>query len=685
MTHNLQIALQWAAAGAAVFPVEIVATAKGVEKKPRIKWRDNSTTESEIIRKWWGMWPDSVTGIDLAKTGLVVLDGDRHGGPDGVEALSQLFKEHRLDASAIPMVVTQGHGRHAWFKQPTDVDPLGNRDKAVRDAGINVRGHGGFVVAPGSRLSNGGDYIRLPGTPSTLESFKNGSIPILPPALVELLRAPKAPQQTNNILPPSGSREQSYAEAALRNQANALAAMPPESGRNNELNTAALKLGHQVAAGRIDQAAVEQALYRASEANGLIRDTSPSAVRNTISSGLKAGMTEPSPPLRDRPRNGGARMATLAENTEELLSICAANVKMKVITWLWQGRFAIGKLGLIVGLPDEGKGQTLCYIISQVTTGGAWPMNEGFCPQGNVLIFSDEDDAADTLVPRLAAAGADLERVEIIRMVKSEKRERVFSLVDDLPLLEKKIEEIEEKRGPVKLLVIDPVSAYLGVKQIDSFRTSDVRAVLTPLIVLAARKRVAIIGVMHFNKKVDVTNALLRISDSLAFGAVARHVYGIIDDVENDRKLFVRAKNNVAARAANNTLAYRFGLRDVGIDDETNEKISAPYILWEPNYVDVTAVEAMQAVVDNRSLSAKDEARKIITDLLAAKGVAPSTEIEEAAEANGISARTLRRARGELGIIVEKDRRTADGKWYWEMPPGGTVRRWNEEADKEVP
>jgi hypothetical protein len=67
--------------------------------------------------------------------------------------------------------------------------------------------------------------------------------------------------------------------------------------------------------------------------------------------------------------------------------------------------------------------------------------------------------------------------------------------------------------------------------------------------------KVAIIGVMHFNKKMDVTNALLRISDSLAFGAVARHVYGVIDDSENGRKLFVRAKNNVSARSKDKTLA----------------------------------------------------------------------------------------------------------------------------------
>jgi putative DNA primase/helicase len=55
--------------------------------------------------------------------------------------------------------------------------------------------------------------------------------------------------------------------------------------------------------------------------------------------------------------------------------------------------------------------------------------------------------------------------------------------------------------GDVKLVIIDPISAYFGIGKIDSFRTTDVRAVLTPLATLAAEMKVAIVGVMHFNKK----------------------------------------------------------------------------------------------------------------------------------------------------------------------------------------
>jgi putative DNA primase/helicase len=339
-----------------------------------------------------------------------------------------------------------------------------------------------------------------------------------------------------------------------------------------------------------------------------------------------------------------------------LTSARASSFEMKAIQWLWPDRFAIGKLGLLVGLPDEGKGQILADMAARVTRGGDWPCDEGSAPKGNVILLSAEDDPADTIVPRLVAADADLDCIEIVSMVRVGDADRMFSLVSDLPLLRQKITAV----GNVNLVQIDPISAYLGVGKVDSFRTTDVRAVLAPLVDLAAELKVAIVGIMHFNKKVDVTNALLRISDSLAFGATARHVYAVIDDAENKRKLVVRSKNNITT-STQKALAYNFGVRDVGKDSATGEIIKAPHILWHAQHVDVTAVEAMTAT---KSPAARDEAKKFLTDYLAA-GPVPSTDVEEAAGANGISRRTLFRAKADLGVAAKK---TKDG-WTWQIPP----------------
>jgi putative DNA primase/helicase len=283
-----------------------------------------------------------------------------------------------------------------------------------------------------------------------------------------------------------------------------------------------------------------------------------------------------------------------------------------------------------------------------------------------VILLSAEDDPSDTIVPRLAAADADLDRIEIVKMVRQAGTDRMFSLVTDLDLLRRKVSEV----GNVRMIQIDPLSAYLGNGKVDSYRTPDVRAVLGPVVELAAELKVSIVGLLHFNKKLDITNALLRVSDSLAFGATARHVYGVIDDAQNKRKLLVRAKNNLAADGSDKTLAYRFGARYVADDPETGKPIWAPHILWEPKYVDVTASEAMQAATQSKSATARDDAKNFLLEILAS-GPVPKNEIVEAADANGISERTLFRAKAELKIEARKDGR---GGWLWRLPKQSATR-----------
>jgi DNA polymerase I-like protein with 3'-5' exonuclease and polymerase domains len=355
-------------------------------------------------------------------------------------------------------------------------------------------------------------------------------------------------------------------------------------------------------------------------------------------------------------------------------SVRAADVKIEAIDWLWPDRFALGKLGIIAGLPDEGKSALLCYIAGRLTNADLqWPNGEGQPPRhGTALILTSEDAPADTLVPRLIAADAALERVEIVKMVHDRdikdgrERERMFSMMDDLGLLRQKIEKI----GDVIAILIDPVTAYLGAGKggVDSFRDTDVRAVLGPLVQLAVDQRIAIIAIMHFNKKIDVTNALLRISNSLAFGGVARHVFAVTKDAANSRRLVTRAKNNIASEDNNKTLAFHFETRQVGKDWRDGRPIEAPFIAWEAGYVDITATEALAAVNENKSPGAFDEAKDFLRDILmSGGGRAPKIDIEEAADAEKISDRTLRRAKKALKVRAEKDR-APDGKWYWILP-----------------
>jgi hypothetical protein len=109
------LALQLAAAGLHVFPCN-------QDKTPEqgIRWTRQATTNETAIRHWWGRSPDALPAIHLGKSNLVVLDGDRHGGPDGVAALGKLERDNEVLPNH-PVINTAGGGEHHIFRQPEGI------------------------------------------------------------------------------------------------------------------------------------------------------------------------------------------------------------------------------------------------------------------------------------------------------------------------------------------------------------------------------------------------------------------------------------------------------------------------------------------------------------------------------------------------------------------------------------
>jgi len=172
-------------------------------------------------------------------------------------------------------------------------------------------------------------------------------------------------------------------------------------------------------------------------------------------------------------------------------SICAADVMQERVEWIKSGSYAIGKLTLLGGDPGMGKSQLASDDEARITRAMLWP-GGGRAPSGSVVILSSEDGAADTIVPRLDLAGADLKRVHIVRAVFDNGKSRTFSLQNDLERLGKLIAKI----GDVALVRIDPITSYMG-SDIDSHRTTDVRAVLEPVANFAAEMKVGILAITH--------------------------------------------------------------------------------------------------------------------------------------------------------------------------------------------
>ena len=297
---NAATALRLASVGLYVFPV-------GDDKKPLVRWRDKSTCDAATTTKWWLCNPSALVGLDCGKSGLVVVDADRHeGAPDGVLALQKVIGGPMM-ALRCPVIKTAGNGRHLIFVPPAG-ETFGNSSGTL-PKGIDVRGSGGYVVAPGSTREDGSSWAATPGTPDLAEAFAAGSIPVLPEKIAALIR-----QKPERIATPVteaaqvfshpkggdvGARERRCAAKALADESAKLAACGA-GGRNIQLNNAALAMGEMVGAGWISELEVRAAFRASCEANGYVREKGQRAFDATFASGMRKGKDQPRKPLEDR-------------------------------------------------------------------------------------------------------------------------------------------------------------------------------------------------------------------------------------------------------------------------------------------------------------------------------------------------------------------------------------------------
>jgi hypothetical protein len=278
----------------------------------------------------------------------------------------------------------------------------------------------------------------------------------------------------------------------------------------------------------------------------------------------------------------------------------ASEIQAEAIHWLWDQRIAFGKLSLIAGEPGLGKSQVTTDIAAKVSSGGVWCTGEK-CGSGDVLILSAEDDASDTIRPRFEACGADLTRVHIIDSVHhiTAKRDRFFTLKQDLDVLAEKLLASPE----VRLVIIDPISAYLG--GVNSHNNAEVRGVLAPLAQLAANYRVAVVCVTHLNKgpannpPPHGANPLARVIDSTVFGATVRTAFLIAKDTAApDRRFFLPLKSNISSTCPGLAFQIEPHVLACGIE--------ASRVSWENRPVTITAQEALSGPTPDEIDTAKE-------------------------------------------------------------------------------
>jgi putative DNA primase/helicase len=392
-------------------------------------------------------------------------------------------------------------------------------------------------------------------------------------------------------------------------------------------------------AGNIAEPAVVDCLQRAADASGLTEAYGADKIARWLAE-ASAESSEP----------GGG----------ELIVHRASDIAPEAIEWAWPGRIAVGKLTLIAGDPGLGKSNIAAAIVGAVTAGLAWPCGEGDATPGSAIMLCAEDGAADTIVPRLLAAGARLDRVHIVPAVKREDGgRRTLSLAHDLDLLEQEIAQ----RGNVRLVVIDPVSSYMG--KADDGKNTVVRAVLEPIAEMASRLRVAVLCVTHLSK--GGRKALYRFTGSIAFVAAARSAFMVVADPADDtRRLLLQCKSNIARAMPG--LAFRL------VEREVMPGVVASLVEWEAEHFRETADQVLAAAAGGTG-SQQDQAVAFLREALAG-GAVEVGEIEREARAAGLLAegqsisqrKPLRNACKVLRVVSHKEGFAADARWFWSLP-----------------
>lgn len=557
-------ALRYAAMGWRVFPC------KPKSKQPATEhgFKDATTSVGQI-EAWWGSNPRYNIGV-CPPDGVVVFDLDHS---TVIEGFSNEF-------GPLPMTLTTRtrRGQHLFYRLPdgVKVPTTAEFNRGLVDVKVGANGY--LIAAPSAHPSGGRyEWVR-----------EDAPIADLPESLLlrfrEVTAVKAAPKPVSQ--PVRTSDAAPYYRAALEAEMVAMASTG-EGGRNTQLNTSAFNLGQLVPHG-LDEAEVIDALTAAANSTSGTPMTDRE-IANTIRSGLEAGMRDPrrpdeaakgsstaassAPTVTDNPNtHKGSGTAVMARR---LVVTLGSQVQMQVIKWWEPDWIPLGEVTLLAGREGLGKSTIACGWAARETLAG-----------NNIGYLHSEDSRAHTVAPRLAAAGADMDKVCFFDIqtptANGSNSTGSLSLPADLSLLEKAV--IEHN---ITLLVFDAVKSFKdsSLGQHDD----DVRALLEPLGEMAARLNIVVIGLVHFGKRESSDTGKL-ILGSIAWSQVVRSVLAVAEDKEQDRLIVTNTKANLSPRTrsagvhiVSKTVHTEGGDSEVGVaewlgdtDDDARDFINQP-------------------------------------------------------------------------------------------------------------
>jgi len=325
-------------------------------------------------------------------------------------------------------------------------------------------------------------------------------------------------------------------------------------------------------------------------------------------------------------------------------------VQRTPVVWLWWPYIALGKLCMFDGDPGIGKSLLMTQLAANLSRGNPLPDQEGrptFATGGThvTVMLSTEDGLADTLAPRLDAAGADSSKIKVLTgWVDADGEEHVFTF-QHMPMLERTLQQYQPR-----LVIIDPIQAYLG-SGVDMHRANETRPLLEALRRLAEQYQCAIVCIRHPAKSSQGGKALHRGLGSVDFiGAARTGLFVEQHPTDPTKALLAQSKSNIGPLGR----TLMFTKENGQFEWCGRSRLSAEMLAGSGRGPDPYAFLEAVCWLEDRL----QDGLPVASDVLRAE-----------AEEEGLGFPTLRRAKKALGVRSLK----REEQWDWQLPEVRTI------------
>lgn len=515
----LDTALALAARGFHVFPLRSASkapqtgtTLSGRELLPKAERQRRgldgaggyhyATDDPVDVRDFWTTWPNANIGVACKPSSLLVIDVD---GPEAEEALAKLERE--LGPLPQTYEVKTGRaegGRHLYFRRSSDSGDTKKHLVEVREGEVSIKWNGYVLHPPSIHDKTGQAYSML-----------NASPPVALCAEWESYCCASRRDTGDLVRSRSQSLHQgttAYGQRAFESELD-LVRGEREGNRNDQLNISSMKLAQLESGGELDSSWQDELADAAREAGLEEHEIWP-----TISSGREKGLTEPrSAPERTSPQRASTGTASPLDSlisnrtnrssepdpravTGEPAEKPRSAIKSRRVSeiedlppnWLDQGIWVRGFVNLFAAPTGSGKSLVLYDYIARLTTGRPMPISDDTHAPADAILIT-EDAASQMVRPRLAAAGADLDRVHFVDAVERDGDEHLFVVEVDIVALEAMVEQTA-----AKAIIIDPLVMFSSGR---SGEYDDAYKTIPALAKVGERHDAAVIAVVHTPKE----------------------------------------------------------------------------------------------------------------------------------------------------------------------------------------